>query len=404
MSYRRNFLLSIAATVFTGILITSVGCGGGSSAKSNSIVTSGGNVAQISVNGGPNGNYANGVFVSVTVCAPSTSTCQTIPNVLVDTGSSGLRILSSVMTISLPQQTGSSGPVVECLPFISGYTWGPVQTADVQIGGEKASAVPIQTINETAFPVPTACSNQGPAMDSVQTLGTNGILGIGLAGPDCFACSPNSGLANPNLYYACPTSGCQPITQTLTNQVQNPVALFPTDNNGVIVELPSLSSPAPSLIGSLVFGIGTQSNNALHGATVYTVDQFGNFTTSYNGKSYSGSFIDSGSNGYFFLNSALTGIPDCGGSSNSFYCPASSDNLTAMNQGASGGSGTVNFSVTNADSMFNSNNFAFPNLAGPVGTSADYFDWGLPFFFGRNVYVAIDGQSTPGGSGPFWAY
>ena len=401
MNVGRNSLFSLAAAGLTGVLILSVGCGG-SSRKMNSVTTSGQNVAQISVNGGPLGNYANGVFVSVTVCAPSTSTCQSIPDVLVDTGSSGLRIVSSVMTISLPPQTGSSGPVVECLPFISGYTWGPVQTADVQIGGEKASAVPMQAINETAFPVPTACSNQGPAMDSVQTLGANGILGIGLAGPDCFACSPNSGLANPNLYYACPSSGCQPITQTLTSQVQNPVALFPTDNNGVIVQLPTLSNPAPTLTGSLVFGIGTQSNNALNGATVYSVDQFGNFTTSFEGKSYAGSFIDSGSNGYFFLDSATSGIPDCSGSTG-FYCPTSTDNLTATNEGTTGSSGTVNFSVANADSLFNSNNFAFPNLGGPVGSSG-YFDWGLPFFFGRNVYVAIDGKNTPGGSGPFWAY
>ena len=401
MTSRPNSLLLLAAVGLAAVLMVSVGCGG-SSPKMNSTSTSGQNVAQISVNSGPDGNYANGVFVSVTVCAPSTSTCQSIPNVLVDTGSSGLRIVSSVMTISLPQQTGSTGPVVECLPFISGYTWGPVQTADVQIGGEKASAVPIQAINETAFPVPTACSNQGPAMDSVQTLGANGILGIGLAGPDCFACSPNSGLANPNLYYACPTAGCQPITQTLANQVQNPVALFPTDNNGVIVELPALANPAPSLTGSLVFGIGTQSNNALNGATVYSVDQFGNFTTSFNGKPYAGSFIDSGSNGYFFLDSATSGIPDCSGSSG-FYCPTNTDNLTAMNEGTTGASGTINFSVANADSLFNSNNFAFPNLGGPVGSSG-YFDWGLPFFFGRNVYVAIDGRNTPGGSGPFWAY
>ena len=30
--------------------------------------------------------------------------------------------------------------------------------------------------------------------------------------------------------------------------------------------------------------------------------------------------------------------------------------------------------------------------------------WGLPFFFGRNVFVAIEGQSTPAGVGPYWAY
>jgi hypothetical protein len=52
------------------------------------------------------------------------------------------------------------------------------------------------------------------------------------------------------------------------------------------------------------------------------------------------------------------------------------------------------------------NNAAINGLAGPepallgMGT----FDFGLPFFFGRNVYTAIEGKSTPGGTGPFTAY
>jgi len=43
----------------------------------------------------------------------------------------------------------------------------------------------------------------------------------------------------------------------------------------------------------------------------------------------------------------------------------------------------------------------FPNLGGP---SAGNFDWGLPFFFGRNVFTAIETRNTPAGTGPFWAY
>src|SRR5579871_6987714 len=106
-------------------------------------VTSGNNVQPVMVNSGPTGNYANGIFTSVTVCMPSSSTCQTINGVLVDTGSYGLRLLSSAgggaLTMSLPQQNGSNGnPVGECAEFVSGFTWGPVVTADVQIAGEKA--------------------------------------------------------------------------------------------------------------------------------------------------------------------------------------------------------------------------------------------------------------------------
>jgi hypothetical protein len=140
------------------------GCGGGSSSAggntgNNNLATSGTNVAPITVNSGPTGNYVNGAFASVQVCVPGSSTCQTIDGVLVDTGSSGLRILSSTLTISLPQQNAADGnPVVECFPFVSGYTWGPVQSADLEIAGEKASSTPIQVIG-TNTAVPGSCSS-----------------------------------------------------------------------------------------------------------------------------------------------------------------------------------------------------------------------------------------------------
>jgi len=357
----------------------------------------------ISVNGGPEGNYANGVFASVTLCVPGSSNCQTITNVLVDTGSSGLRIVSSALTISLPQQNGATGhPVVECLPFLSAVTWGPVQTADIQMGGEKASSVSIQVLSDTAFPIASGCKNMGlPSQDTVQALGANGILGIGLFAQDCGPVCTQTGSSNPGLYYECPSSGCQVTAESLSLQVPNPVAMFAADNNGVIIELPAVSGPQPSASGSLVFGIGTHSNNGLGGATVYTVDASGDLTTTYKGKSYPNSFVDSGSNGYFFLTSSATGIPSCS-SATGFYCPSSKQSLSATNQGSNGASGTVNFSLANAESLFaNQADFVFNNLGGP---GHDSFDWGLPFFFGRNVFTAIEGRSTPAGTGPYWAY
>jgi hypothetical protein len=383
------------------LVMLAVGCGGGSSPKVNAISSTGQNVVAVSVNSGPTGNYVDGAFVSVTVCTPSTSTCQTVPDVLVDTGSSGLRILATALTVSLSQQSGANGPVAECLPFISGFTWGPVQTADVQIAGEKASGIPIQVISEATFPVPSGCKNNGMSIDTLDTLGANGLLGVGLAAPDCGSACTVTGAGNPGLYYECPSSGCAVAAMAIAQQVQNPVTMFATDNNGVILQLPAVSAPAATLSGSLVFGIGTQSNNALNGATVYTVDEFGNFTTTYKNAPYANSFIDSGSNGYFFLNSSATGFPDCGTASG-FYCPQSTQSLTATNQGANGASGSVSFSVANAETLFAvQSDSVFSDLGGPGGNG---FDWGLPFFFGRNVYVAIEGKSTPGGTGPYWAY
>jgi hypothetical protein len=389
---KANRILLIAAC---GAFWFAAACGG-SSKPPQSITTSGPNVQPITVNAGPDNSYANGAFTSVTVCAPGTSTCQTIGGILVDTGSFGLRILSSALSISLPQQNATDGnPVAECFPFVSGFTWGPVQTADIQIASEKASSTAVQVINGSSFAIPSECSDQG--INQGSDFITNGILGVGNFAQDCGPACVTTGPSNPNLYYECPSSGCVVTGESLANQVTNPVALFATDNNGVIIELPAAPNPEASLSGSLVFGIGTQSNNGLGSATIYAVDDNDDFITSYNGTSYSGSFLDSGSNGIYFLTSSITGFPDCNG----FYCPSSTQNLSATTEGANGqGSATINFSVANADNL--PNEPVLEQLAGPNPLSG--FDWGLPFFYGRNVFTAIAGASTPAGPGPYWAY
>src|SRR3954471_11705643 len=108
--------LKLLCLAFVGTVVLNPECG--SSSDSNPIATPAQNVQPIVVNAGPANNYANGLFTSVTVCVPGTSSCQTIDGVLVDTGSSGLRLLSSVLTLSLPQQTSNGNPVVECNQFV----------------------------------------------------------------------------------------------------------------------------------------------------------------------------------------------------------------------------------------------------------------------------------------------
>ena len=372
----------------------------------NSSSSGGGTVANsvpLVVNGGPANNAFNEPFVSVTVCVPGTSNCQTIGGILVDTGSVGLRILSSVLRVPLPQQTGAGGaPVVECLPFVDGFTWGPVQTADVQIGGERASSIPIQVIGVDTFPtIPSGCSSQGSSEETQDDLAANGILGLGSFIQDCGSGCTLSGSANPALYYACPTpSTCQVTTQALASQVVNPVALFSSDNNGVVIQLPAVpASGQTSVVGSLIFGIGTQADNGLGSARVLTLDASGNVTTTFNGKSYGGSFIDSGSNAIFFLDSATTGMPECR-SSTGFYCPATRQPFSATIVGANNASVAVSFFAGNVDAA-NATITAFPDA---TGTNPGGFDWGLPLFFGRSFFSAIQGRSTPGGVGPYWAF
>lgn len=401
--------LSLVAAVCGGLMAS--GCGGGSSTP-QTIASTGTsqNVQSIAVNGGPIANqiYADGAFTSVTICVPGTSNCQTIDGVLVDTGSFGLRIPSSLITLPLAQQAASNGNAVgECVQFGDGsYIWGPVATADVKMAGEVASAVPVHLLEDSFFTVPSDCSSSGgPQENDPQSLGANGILGIGYFGDDCGPACAGGTISPPTpFYYECSSAaGCVPAFVAEAQQVTNPVALFATDNNGVIIELPAVSGQEASVTGSMVFGIGTESNNGLGSATVYTVDpNTGNISTTFQGKTYTDlAFLDSGSNGNFFLDSTTTNIPGCTVNTD-FYCPASPLNLSATNQGANGKSASINFSVGNADELFtNTTDAGFGNLAGP---NSGMFDWGLPFFFGRNVFTAISGKTAPGGTAPYWAY
>jgi hypothetical protein len=396
-------------------LLMNSGCGSGSSATSAASTSSSSagssessptpvnNVQQVQVGIGPTGTDVNQLLTSVTVCLPGTANCQTISNILVDTGSSGLRLLAPAVTLALPRVSDSSGhPLGNCAPFASNtYAWGPVATADIQIAGETASSAPIQLIGVSGFPaVPAACDTGGAAVTAA-LLGAEGILGVGVFPQDCGSACASAGAQLPSIYFSCPSSGCIAAAVSLRQQIQNPVSLFPQDNNGVVISLPALSaSGGQSVSGSLTFGIGTQSNNGLSGVQVYTTDTNGNFTVTFNGVNYPDSFVDSGSNGLFFLNATALGIPICSDNPN-FYCPLSTFNTSAITTGASGVSNTVAFSIANADKLFAAGNNAFNNLGGPA---AGGFDVGLPFFYGRLVYVAIQGQSTTAGAGPYWAF
>jgi hypothetical protein len=415
------------ALALSALMVSLVGCS--SAPPFNSTGGGGGgggtgNVANISVDGGPEAgtqfSYGNGAFTSVTICVPgSTTQCQTIGGILVDTGSYGLRIEAQALTLNLPQQTQGGSPIVECGLFGSGFTWGPVQTVDMTIAGEKASSMPIQVMGSANFPdadAPGFCTDNGAEvgttadLNSVQSLGANGILGIGNFAADCGTACTQSGASNPGTYNSCPTaSTCVTANEPVASQVVNPVSLFATDNNGVIVELPGVQNgEAATVNGSLIFGIGTETNNGLGNATIYDVDTtYGNLTTAFDGTTYTDvAFLDSGSEALFFLDSSVTGLPQC--TDDILYCPPGNVNLAGTIEGFSNGnSGTVNFTVGNGDNLISGSDNAISIIGGLGVDTVDnslYFDWGLPFFYGTNVYVAIDGATTPGGAGPYVAY
>jgi hypothetical protein len=411
-----RFLAVVTGLIFLG------GCGGSSGNSSSSTSTSAANnLATMTVGFGPlgaAGGIVNRIFTSVTVCQPGTTNCQTVDNVLVDTGSAGLRILNSALTTvpasSLGTITSNGDQLQECVQYgDTSYTWGPMLLADVEVAGEKASSLPIQVIGDNSAAVPSQCLAT-PVLpgygndDTVAALDANGILGVGAFGYpwDCGSyCTSSSDLtASGYPYYFCPTGeSCSATTVSTQDQATNPVAAFSSaDNNGVLITLPSIPANGAAndtVTGSLIFGIGTQTNNALaSSATVYALDGYGNIPEfTYNSIQYTSptnySVLDTGSNALYFLDAntlASVGISECANAPG-FYCPNVTVPFAVTAYGANSTSGTITFSIMNADTLFSTGNAAFTDLGGDSGTGPanDYFDFGLPFFFGRSVYIGM---------------
>jgi hypothetical protein len=402
---------ALRSALILALALSAVACGGGGSGRGLGPPPPpppATNVASVIIDPGPSNTSVNTLFASITVCMPgSTTSCQTIDHVQVDTGSYGLRLLAPVLTLMLPVETLAGGSsLAECVQFVDGYSWGPVVSADVNIAGETAHSVPVQVIGDSRFTnVPANCSSTGGTQeDTVASFGANGILGVGPFELDCGNCDTVAS----GLYYSCTTT-CSETTVPANLQVANPVTRFATDKNGVIVVLPSVAAGgAANVSGSLIFGIDTQSNNQSGTQTVLTLDGNADLLITFNGQTLANSFIDSGSNGIYFNDSGITKCvaPPNDPSSQivNFYCPSNTLTLGLAIQGMNGVMvNNLTFSVGNAQTMFNSNFDAFPQLAGtnPITGS---FDYGLPFFYGKRVAVAVEGDTTAVGTGPYIAF
>ena len=381
---------------------------------------------------GPNGYIqANVAYVSVTICAPgSTTNCQTIDHIQVDTGSVGLRIFNSVLSPTLlngltSEMDASSNPVGECFQYIDGYVFGSVKQADMTVGGESVANMPLQILSDTGrySSVPASCTaGGGNNLGTVQQFGSNGIIGIGVTTTDCGApCTVNGGQSSA-IYYDCPSTGCGSIIGRASNasapfqQLPNPVAAMGVDNNGSVLVLPAVgTSGASTLSGTLYFGIGTQSNNGLGAAKIYTTSNSngpfgaGLLTANYKGFALTASFLDSGSSLYFFVDSSITPCP-ASGNFEGLYCPATPLNLTPVIVGTNGAQASGAFTLRSAQTQFAGSNSVIPDVGGnpnvifPNIDLSDSFDFGLPFFYGRSVYTAIEGRSAGGTLGPYYAF
>ena len=410
------FLISslVALLVFSGCGGSTVSVGPPSGPPANTYTgVVGSNTMEITVNGSlcsASTEYLNEPCTSITICSPGTTNCQTINNILVDTGSYGLRIFASQITVPLNPVTDSSGnTLAECAEFGTGADWGSVQKADVvmgnlSLGGETASNVPIQVIDPTFSGFQSSWCNSGQVDQNPTGAGFNGILGVGLFGDDCGPdCDPNEGNdVNNGMYFACANGTCNASTLVESEQVTNPVQLLPVDNNGVVLNLPAVADGGtPSTIGVLILGIGTQANNTPgSGVTKFLASSsYGEFYTQFNGKMAT-AIIDSGTNAYNYDMTMST----CGSGSD-FYCPSSETTLTGTIVSSDNSvSANVNFDVGNLNS-FSGYNWVFSDVGVQADQDGTFFIWGVPFFMGRTVYVGLYGTSSVQlGAGPYWAY
>jgi hypothetical protein len=367
--------------------------------------------------------HPNAPFVTVTVCDAS-GNCQAIDHVLLDTGSSGLRLMPGVLNLNLPAQTTSSGAqVAECAQYGSGYVWGAQRLATVKMAGEVASGVPVTVAGDGAVPAsaPAGCAATGPSVAQNFGGAFNGILGIGVTPQDCGTYCAQS--AAGEVYFACTggaSGSCTATTLAVADQTPNPVIRFASDNNGTVLDFPAVSGAEPSLTATLTFGIGTQPDNQLGARQVYPMLMNVGFLPAISADIAGTStfaFLDSGTNQ---LSITLPGTPPLIGTLGpemfplgsaasacgvSVYCPSSPVDLTTILAAPASGNPhtTTTLTVSDPTAALQQQLAVIPGFATPP-VSSDYSILGLPFFYGRSVMTAIDGVATPYGSGPFWAF
>ena len=304
----RNVMVSaIVATVLTML------------ASADPAFAAANNVMNANVTHGVTGQGVEQPFGAIKVCVPgSTTKCQIISGLLIDTGSFGLRIFSQALSVHLPVQTSGADRSPSARSSARSRS-GTGRDGRRDDGRRADDSEPAGANHQSELPRrrspprklqpdrPAVCTE--PAAVELQRHPRRGAAAVRRRAA--------------TIYYTCSATNCAPTTQPLDLQVQNPVALLPVDNNGVLLKFPlPPTNGASRLTGQLIFGVNTQANNMIpDGFKVYTANAQLNFITTFQNVPTAG-FIDSGSNGYFYDNPYL---PLCPGSR--WYCPAA---LTAQ--------------------------------------------------------------------------
>ena len=357
-----------------------------------------GNVVALTVKT-PRGGF-NRMVVSVTLCAPATDRCTTIDDVMVDTGSTGLRIEASAMpsALHLPAFLGPNGaPLAECLRFVHSAAWGPLVRADVRLGGLTAPSIPIQVIEDGPHEQPGGCpvSNVRPT--------ANGTLGVGPHLLDCQGTCDQVTMAT-GVFGFHEGSWAQlkgPVVPAF--RVPNPVSRFPVHGNGVVIDLPTVKPGGEAEVtGTLTFGVDTAVNNGLGEARIVRLDRRGFFTTLYDGVAYPDSYLDSGTMAYIVGGGR---IPRCARMAWAL-CLEPSRAFAATMIGTTGEETATSFSVGDYQAVGDHRLGAFDGAAIAADEGSKSFVWGASYFLGKRIVLVFEGRGASGKMrhpGPFFA-
>jgi Protein of unknown function (DUF3443) len=353
-------------------------------------------------------------LASLSICVPGTTQCQTVSNLVIDTQSTGIRVYAAALTVPLPAVENGGAPVATCEVFVTEAAWGAVKSASVVWGQEPPVTVPIQVVGDPTVgtaPSSSGCSSNNSTAGA--SPGTNGILGtsdIQFDSGNYFACQNGS----------CTSSGgtISPIPSYI---LQNPVFSLQNDKNGIILSLMAipdqgLSSSTPVQVGTLYAGIGTDPDGfSLSGEWSVMGPSADIFNTTYNGTPPLQSFLDSGSNVLLFNDPSIQLCPANLASvlsSRSDYCPTPSAlELSAtlsdylLPPTGAPHTAAITFEIANpgSASQAGTNIIALDNLGSTwQGLGQFGWDWGLPFFFNRAVFISY--SQTTFGAAHSWGY
>ena len=353
------------------------------------------NIVPIEVRQLHDGHF-NLAYVDVTVCNAAQQ-CRTVPNVLVDTGSSGLRLYREALGgLQLEAVRDDMGRRLgSAADFAVGGLWGTLHSAQVRVGQvETTQAIPIQLFDAASPSELRPASYKDDARPRFITMG-NGVLGI----------SPRR--HDPQRYFALHRWGpgavlpaWNPVDVDASRQVVNPIGHFPDPyNNGSVISLPEVDGSAgqKTAQGWLGFGIG-QPTAALFPAAAHVMahelDEQGKFAAMLGGRRVD-LLAHSGSN-VLMLDLEPLGLPRHERFKR-FYDAAP---LTPLPLAF--GANEIELAhplcigpAANMKKAIDDGYAVLPMLAiAPIAQDAPNV-LGLPFFFGRTVATGLQGAVNP---------